>query len=147
MNMPAQISSELKEAILAFNSLELDSFTEFVKNRKIVQKIVHQLLVIGKTVDLSIVHSVITQKKEDSGRLKSPKRLATHQRPSVILKSFLKELEMEISKPNPLRTRQLSRKYGVAKGTIYTAVKRDLRATMKSKMRTQALLAKQAFQR
>jgi hypothetical protein len=69
LNMPAQISFELKGAILAFHSLKVS-----------LRKILDQLLIMGKTVALSTVQSVITQEKEeDSGRLKPPKKLATHQ--------------------------------------------------------------------
>jgi hypothetical protein len=82
--MPAQISFKLKGAILAFHSLKMS-----------MRKIVHQLLVMGKTIALSTVHSIITQKnEEDSGRPKPPKRLATHQGASVITKSFLKKLDV-----------------------------------------------------
>jgi hypothetical protein len=49
--MPAQISFKLKGAILAFHSLKMS-----------MRKIVHQLLVMGKTIALSTVHSIITQK-------------------------------------------------------------------------------------
>jgi hypothetical protein len=96
IKMPAQISFELKEAIMALQFLKL-----------FMQKTVNQLLVVGKNVTFSTVHS---KKEKDSGHTKSSKGLATHQRPSVITKRFLERLDVEISKRNPLSSRQFSRK-------------------------------------
>jgi hypothetical protein len=94
----ARISSELKGVILAFHSSTLS-----------MRKIVDQLLVMGKTFTISTFHSVITQKKEeDLGHLKSRIRLATHQRPLVITKSFLKKPDVKISEPYPLTIEQFS---------------------------------------
>jgi hypothetical protein len=101
---------------------------------------------MGKTHTISTVYSAITQKKdEDLGYSKPRIRLATHQRPSVIIKRFLKELDVEIGKPNPLTTGKFSCKYGVANGTIQTAITQDIRATLKSRVRTHTLLAKHGF--
>jgi hypothetical protein len=71
---------------------------------------------MDKTLTISTVHSVITQKKRRFRISKIRIRLATHQRPSVITKRFVEKLHVEISKPNP----QSSRKYGVSKRTIHS---------------------------
>jgi hypothetical protein len=108
-----------------------------------IREIVDQLLVMGKTLTISTFHSVITQKKEEDLRHPESRiKLATHQRPSVITKKFLKKLDVEIGKPYPLTIGQFSRKYGVAKVTIHTANIQDIRATLKSRVRTHTLSAK-----
>jgi hypothetical protein len=83
----------------------------------------------------------------DAAGSKSPKRLATHQQSSVITEMFLEKFETQISKPNSLSSRHLYRKYEVANTDYLHGYQVNLRGTVKSKVWTHELSAKQVLQR
>ena len=135
--MPPKINFELKGRILAH-------WSEGYSHSKIVKKLSEN----GTPVFLIIVRRVIFRQKDKENGLTTPvKKLPDHMKPRVRSKALIRKVASVIKSPNLPSQHSMSRKLGIAIGTVNNILKKDLKVKLRKKTKTHMLTAKQAQQR
>ena len=135
--MPAEISSEVRGAILAP-----------IQNGQSCHKIAALLTDMGMTASHTKVAKV--KKEAEAERLgvpKKPKKLGTQCRPTRKRMEVAKKVAQEIYCANPPAIRQLAHKHGVSDYMIRKIISENCDAELRNKFKVHALSHRQALQR
>ncbi len=135
--MPRETDFEVKGRILELYQLLKSS-------RKVEKNLEQKGIIVSYRTVQRIVKKEFGVEKTKQGKAKKRKNPGS---PLVRTPALIKNIARAVNTPNPPSQNELSRKYGVSKGTIGRILKKDLGLNFKKKVRTHVLTPKMADQR